>query len=225
MEKKNEKQEETLRLGYIYIIDLGDNIYKIGKSINPEKRLLSFSNTNPKMTIYKTRGFENYSAVESFLHKFFKPKNHRWKGGSVECFNFNLDDLCVIDYLFSPGILEKYIIEYNTTKYKNEIMFLIRQEIDNIMLASNIVLGNLNKRYLKSDVERCKFINLDKIEFLCDRKDKTIIDKKITKILKKNDLASMEIKKVIKDILGTKLVSADTIVNIVCEVESERLKK
>jgi len=61
--------------GFVYIIkDTITNIYKIGKTIDLEKRLKTLRCGNPKITLIASLQHKYYSAIELELHKKYKRK-------------------------------------------------------------------------------------------------------------------------------------------------------
>ena len=59
--------------GYVYVIENENHKVKIGKSINPEKRIISIKRTSGCEIVrtYVTPELHQYSALEAFLHSHF----------------------------------------------------------------------------------------------------------------------------------------------------------
>lgn len=67
--------ESSITPGYVYVISNGSDRFKIGKSINPEKRLKSLTLGDKGKIIVKNYYSEyNYSHIEKELHTIFRNK-------------------------------------------------------------------------------------------------------------------------------------------------------
>ena len=74
--------------GYVYVIESENHKVKIGKSINPEKRIINIKRTSGCEIVrtYVTPELHQYSALEAFLHSHFS--KYRYIG---EWFNIDYD--------------------------------------------------------------------------------------------------------------------------------------
>lgn len=73
-----------------------DGKVKIGRSINPQKRLKQLQTGNPnKLMIYKLVGFDDEINMESITHKYFKDVNiiNEWFEISKECIDIVCNEL------------------------------------------------------------------------------------------------------------------------------------
>lgn len=63
---------------YVYLFNVeGTNVYKIGNSKHPEKRLLQLQTGNPTKIEFVNSFKSNYATkLESFLHRKFKHKKY-----------------------------------------------------------------------------------------------------------------------------------------------------
>lgn len=78
---------------YVYLFNVeGTNVYKIGNSKHPEKRLLQLQTGNP-IKIEFVKAFESKYAtqLESFLHRKFKLKKYSENEGELKGEFFCLD--------------------------------------------------------------------------------------------------------------------------------------
>lgn len=104
-------QERLYRLtrgGYLYIIQLGEtNVYKIGVSINPSRRLKELQSKSPiHLRIIYGKFGHDYESIEKYFHWVFRKK--RIKG---EWFELNQDD--IIRIFTSCPINECYEVSRN----------------------------------------------------------------------------------------------------------------
>jgi hypothetical protein len=104
-------QERLYRLtrgGYLYIIQLGEtNVYKIGISVNPNRRLKELKSKSPVplRIIYQNFGHD-YESIEKYFHWVFRKKRVRG-----EWFELNQDD--IIRIFTSCPINECYAVSRN----------------------------------------------------------------------------------------------------------------
>ena len=98
--KKNQKK-------YIYLIQsLNDGYYKIGTSVNPNKRIEQLQTSNSsKLKIINTYNSEFYNLIETALHNHY---SHLKLNG--EWFNFSIN--------------EEIEFEEKCEKFENKIKFL-----------------------------------------------------------------------------------------------------
>ena len=103
-EKKRNQYYNQVIEGYVYVFAC-NGYYKIGKSKNPEKRLLSFKTGTPFpidiVQIYKSR---NMNILEKLLHNLFSDKQIEG-----EWFNLNDDDIKIISYKKYDNFIKSYI--------------------------------------------------------------------------------------------------------------------
>lgn len=79
--------------GNVYIIQLGDtDIYKIGISIDPDKRLKQLQSKSPiPLNLLWTNFGHDYKSIEKFIHYWFKDKRVRG-----EWFKLSSEDILYI---------------------------------------------------------------------------------------------------------------------------------
>lgn len=103
---RTSKNGTKIKEGYIYIIKLGGDIYKIGITKNPHERFRAFfkifSNAKIVYSVYKSN---NVYKLEKKLHKLFKNKYEYLKefGGKTETFKLTSSDIQYIN-----GIINEY---------------------------------------------------------------------------------------------------------------------
>ena len=62
------------RPGHVYLIDLGNGLYKIGRSTDPKKRLKDFRTTNPEARIIANGLVGHNTRTEYELHMLYSGK-------------------------------------------------------------------------------------------------------------------------------------------------------
>ncbi len=78
---REEKQANTLRPGFIYLVKSSTGHYKIGRAKNPDDRRRTFEVKLPfEVELIHTISSQNYSQAERSLHKRFAGKrvNGEW---------------------------------------------------------------------------------------------------------------------------------------------------
>lgn len=106
--------------GFVYAIHaVGSNYYKIGKSVNPDRRLLQIAPQMPFRTRF-VRVWHSYfmSMAETYLHRTYE--RYRTNG---EWFEFDQEGL---SYLFS--LPTDWEVRYAYTGYIDDLLFKDRQE-------------------------------------------------------------------------------------------------
>ncbi len=97
-------RRRSSKIGYIYIIKC-EQYYKIGQSVDPAKRIISFSTDNPfGITIIRIAKVLDRFKVERCLHRSFQQKRHSGEW-------FLLDNTDMTDLM---KILSKYEIDDDT---------------------------------------------------------------------------------------------------------------
>lgn len=73
LDKRNLQIERLDDTGFVYIISLGfDNLYKIGKTKNVERRLKELSAANPLLKLITSAQFSDCGHVENNYHKMYE---------------------------------------------------------------------------------------------------------------------------------------------------------
>ena len=142
--------------GYVYVIESENHKVKIGKSINPEKRIISIKRTSGCEIVrtYVTPELHQYSALEAFLHSHFS--KYRYIG---EWFNIDYHD--AVSYVSALKV-DEWNIEPPYME-PTDPGRLIRQMILGPYLESN---GEP-----KQDMESIIKGKLDELSKLIDRKE------------------------------------------------------
>lgn len=87
-------------LGFIYVVEAENGLYKIGKSVNPSGRLCSLQVDSPiDLQMYKTMSTDDMATAELSLHVMFESRRVRG-----EWFRLGEDDLSFIEELGSFGM-------------------------------------------------------------------------------------------------------------------------
>lgn len=107
--------------GYVYVIESENHKVKIGKSINPEKRIISIKMTSGCEIVrtYVTPELHQYSALEAFLHSHFS--KYRYIG---EWFNVDYD---IVTKYVSALNFSTWNIEPKPEKLAHSMEDIVRQ--------------------------------------------------------------------------------------------------
>jgi len=92
--RSGSRRKETKTFNTYLIIDKGSGLYKIGKSVNVQKRLKSLKVACPMIELVGSYGYD----IESQLHKRFEAKNV-----TGEWFSLNESDIECIESEFSKA--------------------------------------------------------------------------------------------------------------------------
>ena len=86
---------------YVYLFNVeGTDVYKIGHSKHPEKRLLQLQTGNPTKIEFVNSFESNYATqLESFLHRKFKHKKHSEDEEKLQGEFFCLDEYDISGFL------------------------------------------------------------------------------------------------------------------------------
>jgi hypothetical protein len=86
---------------YVYLFNAeGTDVYKIGHSKHPEKRLLQLQTGNPTKIEFVNSFESNYATqLESFLHRKFKHKKHSEDEEKLQGEFFCLDEYDISGFL------------------------------------------------------------------------------------------------------------------------------
>lgn len=100
--------------GYVYLMRIkGTNVYKIGQSVNPSKRLWQLNNNMPyEVEIIHKILVENMRTAEDYLHRIFREKHLKGEWFALDeidvevickCQGKNDDEIC-----YEIAIVQKY---------------------------------------------------------------------------------------------------------------------
>lgn len=179
--------------GYVYIIKVLD-YYKIGKTINPNKRFYEYSRLMEFPEIIYCTFVKNFSKVENKLHKLFREKCTRG-----EWFHLEDNDLKII----------YNILEQNRT-YNDEVLSL--EEIIKIHKRRENFVNNINKDKLKNK----------QIKIKNKQETNKVTNKKFTN--KKNTLTEEEKIKKYNEITSKMLIGNVYTYKDICEILKQPVK-
>jgi hypothetical protein len=107
--------------GFVYVIHaVGSNYYKIGKSINPDRRLLQIAPQMPFSTRYVKVWRSNFmSLAESHLHEWFKAKraNGEWFELEAQDLYILFDQLTEFNVKFAYARVISKILEQDREEF------------------------------------------------------------------------------------------------------------
>lgn len=170
MGTENENENEN---GYVYVIKVL-NYYKIGKTVNPKQRFYEYSRLMEFPEIIFCTFVEDFSKVESKLHKLFKEKCTRgeWfhlENSDLEFIHHVLEKYRVYDdkVLSLEEIIkihekrEEFINNINNDKYKYKYKkknnkFKIKKKQETNKVANKKILKNENNSINKKEEEIIK---------------------------------------------------------------------
>lgn len=184
-----------MKTEYCYLMHDG-TYYKIGKSVNPKKRLsqLKTGNVNIQLINYSNK------VAESYLHNIYKEYNI-----DLEWYDLNNEQVSEINYMFNTGDLTKIIKEkefkLNRKKHEdklrkqNEDRILKEKEVDLIInnlesINDIFFIKNDDLKLMLLDKWTCKFIEKQK-------KDNTEIENRIKDANRKHEELVEEAKKIL----------------------------